>query len=439
MAALTWWQGAALRERLEALRRSRLARDTGWMLAGQGCGVGLQAGYFLLLGRLLGPAEYGLYAGAVALVSVASSYSSLGAGTLFLRHVSTNRQVFGAYWGNILLSTALASSLLILVLALLGPRLLTHAGAQLIFAVALANCFCTQLTGCASQVFQAFEKLRYTALLNLLMSLLRFAVAAAMLQRLHHCTAGQWALAALLVSLCGALLAVGAVTAGYGRPCFAPRLLRQSASEGLGYAFATSTAALYNDVDKTLLSHDGMSVANGVYSMAYRVVDIATVPVFAMRDAAMPRLFRSGARSLPEAATLALRLLSRALPLCCLLGPAMWVAAPIIPRLLGPGFAQSVSALRWLCLIPALRSVHQLSGSALTAAGRQRWRTGAQVLAAVCNLLLNLWLIPAHGWLGAAWASLLTDGGLACANWCLLAWLGRLSTAAPVPEPSSAA
>jgi len=30
---------------------------------------------------------------------------------------------------------------------------------------------------------------------------------------------------------------------------------------------------------------------------------------------------------------------------------------------------------------------------------------------------LNLYLIPHYGWLGAAWASVLTDGLLALLNW----------------------
>jgi O-antigen/teichoic acid export membrane protein len=31
------------------------------------------------------------------------------------------------------------------------------------------------------------------------------------------------------------------------------------------------------------------------------------------------------------------------------------------------------------------------------------------------NILLNLWLIPAYSWRGAAWSSLASDGLLACA------------------------
>jgi O-antigen/teichoic acid export membrane protein len=98
----------------------------------------------------------------------------------------------------------------------------------------------------------------------------------------------------------------------------------------------------------------------------------------------------------------------------------MFAGAPLIPRILGPGFSQSTSALRWLCLIPVFRSVQTLSGAALTGAGYQSYRTGAQVVAAVLNFASNLWLIPAYGWHGAAWSSLITDGAIGAMNLSIL-------------------
>jgi O-antigen/teichoic acid export membrane protein len=64
--------------------------------------------------------------------------------------------------------------------------------------------------------------------------------------------------------------------------------------------------------------------------------------------------------------------------------------------------------------------VHEIAGSALTGAGLQRYRTGTQIVAVAVNAGLNLWLIPAHGWRGSAWASLATDGLLGAMNWSVL-------------------
>ena len=58
-----------------------------------------------------------------------------------------------------------------------------------------------QLTTAAGNVFQAFEKLRITALLNLLTNLARTLTVLGMLLILHHATAWQWAVA-FNVGLC---------------------------------------------------------------------------------------------------------------------------------------------------------------------------------------------------------------------------------------------
>src|SRR5258708_38466615 len=60
--------------------RSRLARNAGWMFLGQGVSFAVQACYFVLLARLLGADQYGIFVGAAAAVSLLSQYSTLGSG-----------------------------------------------------------------------------------------------------------------------------------------------------------------------------------------------------------------------------------------------------------------------------------------------------------------------------------------------------------------------
>jgi len=169
-----------------------------------------------------------------------------------------------------------------------------------------------------------------------------------------------------------------------------------------------------------MLSHYGMNAATGIYAMAYRAVDVATIPIFSIRDAAMPRFFRNGREGIRGSASLAKSLLGRTMLIGLASALLLFLVAPLIPLIVGPDFADSVSALRWLCLIPFFRSVHQITGCALTGAGLQRYRTSAQLVAAAFNFALNLWLIPIYGWLGAAWASLITDGGLGLMSWLLM-------------------
>jgi O-antigen/teichoic acid export membrane protein len=237
---------------------------------------------------------------------------------------------------------------------------------------------------------------------------------------MHHATAWQWALASTFVSALAAGIAITVVTIKFGWPEFASRTFAKHGAEGVEFSFAASTSFLYNDLDKTMLSHYGMNLANGVYTMAYRVVDISTIPITAIHAAALPQFFKRGASGLQETAKFAHSLIKRGFVLGLLASLGMFIAAPLIPHVAGQGFAQSVQALRWLCLIPALRSIHLMTGCALTGAGLQKYRTATQTAAVALNFGLNLWLIPAHGWLGAAWSSLATDAALAAMNWGVL-------------------
>lgn len=407
------------------LRSSHLARNGSWLVAGQGSGIILQAGYFIILARLLGRTEYGIYVGAVALVSIISQYSSVGSGILFLRYVSQNLKEFSTYWGNILFATGGVGIVLVFALHWSGTLLIGRTSAAILVPVAIGDCICGQLTLCAGQVFQAFERMKVTAILNLLTNLLRFLVATLLLVVLHHATAGQWALAALSVSILGTTASVGVVTLRLGMPTLNFHLMVSRLGEGVVYAISGSTTSLYNDLDKTMLSHYGMNAANGIYTMAYRIVDIGTIPVKAVQGAAVPRFFRAGAAGVRVTRAYAIRIVKRTSLLALIAATASFLCAPMIPLLFGRGFAESVSALRWLCLIPLFRAFHLSAGDAITGAGRQRIRLSTQFTASFLNLGLNLWLIPAHGWIGAAWASLITDGMLAIMNWVAVGYLAK--------------
>jgi len=393
------------------------------MFFGQCCSVVCQAAYFILLGRLLGSTEYGIYVGAVAMVSILSQYSPLGSHSVFLRYVSPDPRNFALYWGNVLLSTFTLGSLFVALLTWAGPHLAHSDSRRLLLCVALGDCLCAQLTIAAGRVFQAFEKLRITAGLNLLVNLLRALLAGLMLWRLHHGTAGQWAVAALTVSSFAACVALALVTRLYGKPAFSIPLLWRRMGEGFVFALSYSTTGVYNDVDKAMLGHYGMNAANGIYTMAYRVVDVSTIPITAVQGAAFPRFFRKGIDGVRSTAEYAVRIVKRTAPLALLSTVAMLLAAPIIPHLVGKGFGESVLALRWLCLLPFFRSFQLSAGDAVTAAGHQMLRLGSQAATAAFNFGINLYLIPRYSWRGAAWSSLASDGMLALFNWAVLLWL----------------
>lgn len=403
------------------------------MLLGQGLSIVFQGIYFILLGRLLGSTQYGIYAGVVATVALVSQYSPLGSQLVFLRHVSSDHRKFSGYWGNILVTTLSLGSIFVLLLFWIGPHVARSYSHGILIFVAISDCLFVQLTGSVGVIFQTFERMRITASVNLLINFLRVLLAGWLLWHLHHASAQEWVVAAFMISGLATATAVVLVTRNYGKPMFSAELLTQRTGEGLVFALSSSTSNIYDNVDKAMLGHYGMNLADGIYTMAYRAVDVCMICIIAIHSAAYPRFFRKGTEGASNTCSYAVRIVKRTAPLGLGLSALLWLCAPIIPYLVGKSFGESILALRWLCLLPFFRSFQWSAGDALTGAGHQNARLRNQALAAVLNFGENLYLIPHYGWRGAAWSSLATDAMIAALNWIVLL---RLQTK-DIKEPSS--
>src|ERR1700722_4465154 len=104
---------------LQKLKASRLARDTGHLAIGQGLRLVIQAAYFVLIARSLGPEEYGAFVAVVALAGTLSPCSGLGTSNLFVRNVGSGKRTVGGCWGHGRVATMLCGAgFSVLVLAI---------------------------------------------------------------------------------------------------------------------------------------------------------------------------------------------------------------------------------------------------------------------------------------------------------------------------------
>src|SRR5579862_2253048 len=407
----------------ESLRHGAL-----WMISGQAVSLAAQAVYFVLIGRALGSREYGAFIGVVALVAALSQFSSLGMEMILVRNISRDRASFAATWGQSLLILVAGFSLLLAAAMLFAHFALRPDLRALVPWIALSDGLLGKLVQLAGRAFQGAGRLAWTARLTALTNLFRTATAAAVLvwTRAHaiHATAHLWVRIYWLSTLAVALIAAVILTAQLGLPRFR-RIRRRDLSEGFSFSVSGSSISIYNDIDKTFLVSLGQNSAAGIYSAAYRVVDAASMPIYGIYAAAAPHFFRHGADGVHHASAFARRTLRRTLPYAALASLVLALAAPLLPLAFGPSFRESVSALRWLCLLPMLRALHYAWGSAITGSASQWNRTATQFAAAGFNLALNALLIPRFSWRGAAAASLLTDAALALLTWLVLARLLR--------------
>lgn len=405
----------------------KLVHNAAWIFAGQGMSVVCQAIYFIALARLLGALEYGIYAGAFSLVMLLSQYSTLGSSSVLMRYVSTDHGRYARYWGYALLTTIIAGSVITTLIIVTGPLIAHSYSGNMLAVIALTNCIFFRLSGLAAWVFQTFEQMRFTAIMNLLTNALRMVAAGVMLFTVTHATAVQWSVVSLFVSVAVAIYAVAVTNKRFGNPTFDLTMQYQCAGEGLSFAFTYSTTGVLNDIDKVMLGHYGMNVANGIYTAAYQAVNVCTMPLTSIQAAAFPRFFKRGETAgIGSTFQYAARIIRYTAPSCLVIAGAIYLFAPLFPRLVGHGFQESAAALRWLCLLPFFRSFHIAAGDALTGAGFQNLRLSMQLIAAAFNFLTNLYLIPHYGWYGAAWSSLATDGMLACLNLAMVYHIKRI-------------
>ena len=75
---------------------------------------------------------------------------------------------------------------------------------------------------------------------------------------------------------------------------------------------------------------------------------------------------------------------------------ALLLLAGLVPHLLGGEYAETAEALRWLAVLPALKTVSYLFCNVLTGTGNQVLRSSVQVGVALFNVLINIWVIPLY-------------------------------------------
>lgn len=396
------------------------------MLAGQAARTIIQAVYFVLVARSLNPVGYGAFVAAMSLVMTAAPFASLGAGAVLIKNVARSPSTFPIYWGNALVVTlAAGSTLLALILGSASLVLPATIPLLLVLVLGLAELLFARLVELCAQVFQAFEQLKWTAAIQLLLSGYRLISIAALYAVVRSPTPLQWGVGYLAATVAAAATAVTIVHRLGGRPRPVVDQKRLELREGAFFSVGASAQSIYNDIDKAMLSRLSTLAASGVYGAAYRIVDVAFAPVLALLNASYARFFQHGAGGLPSALRLTRRLLPVAATYGAAAGLALVLLSPCIPLLLGSRYAEVASVIFWLAPLPLLRAAHYFLANALTGAGHQRARSGVQVVVAGANVMLNLWLIPAYSWKGAAWASLSCDGLLVLGLLAVVLSLGR--------------
>lgn len=408
------------------LTRSAWATNTLWMLLSQGLKLVLQGIYFTIAVQALKPEQYGAFIAATALVEIVSPFSTLGAGDVMIKEVSRDRASFPKYWGNALFLNFLSATVLIIALALVSPIVLPKDfPIQLIVIAAITNLIFGRAIDLAGNAYQAVSNLKRTAQLQIIPHVLRAGAAIAMVNLVSRPQAIDWLIFGLISIGFSGVISLVLVHCELGAPRFNWRIRKAELLEGSYFAVGLSAQSIYNDIDKTMLARLATLEATGFYAAAYRLLDMAFVPVRSLLASSYSRFFEAGKSGVRGSFVVAKTILPIMLGYSTIAAIGLMLCAPIVPLILGAEYASTVEALRWLAPILVFRALQFIAADTLAGADLQSRRSAIQITIAVLNIGLNFWLIPQFPtapWKGAMWSSLASDGLLMVSLWSMVFW-----------------
>ena len=161
--------------RMDLIRRiksSSLAKDTGHYATGQGLRLLLQAAYFVLLARGLGPAQYGAFVAVVALAGILSPFAGLGSSNLFTKNVRSGKRDPGTCWGNGLLASGI-SGLGLTGIVLLINKIFHLQSPWIVLWICISDLLLVRITDLAAFGFGAIDRTKENMIQTVFASLLR--------------------------------------------------------------------------------------------------------------------------------------------------------------------------------------------------------------------------------------------------------------------------
>lgn len=401
----------------------RIAKGTLAVTLWQGLRVGSQALWMIVIARALGPSGYGDFAGVAGLATAFGSLTGLGFGLVMLQDASRDPAVFGLSWKRAI-AACLVSGVGLWLIFLLTSPLVARLPLWQLAAVGIPEIVCFPLTIISSYAFQSREHMSWAGAMYAMVPASNLAAATG-----FFLFAPEHSLAAYLPWHAGSSVAASA--AGYLlvtrllQPQAAPlSVTRRDAGEAASFSLMRVVDTGLGSLDKTLVLRLAGSEAAGVYTAAYRLVAVLSLPVTSLATAALPRLFRIGDdRDGSQRFVRRLAIFAAIGGGLALVG--VIILAQLIPWLLGDAFQASATFARWLCLFPLFFGLSSLGCNVLIASGLRRYRIAVQLLGLLTLAAGMVALIPPLGLAGAAMALLASHGVIVLTIWSVVLHTGR--------------
>ena len=377
---------------------------------------------FFTVAALLGPGEYGRFASAVAVFTITGAIARLGSGQLLIRRLARPHE-HDRPWetavGGVLLGTVIGTAIVILAQPIVLPWIDRPTAA----ALGLSEVVFGGLVALSVEASQGLKVLPTGMMVRTIAAICRLGALGALL--IVGPSVEAWAICLAVAAAIAAAASLIVVNKWLALPA-AIRLPRASdIRAGLPFAVNQSSDSVMQDVDKALLEGANIGPVSGPYAAAYRLIGYGLLPIRGVIRASYADLFVKAEHDLGDAIAYLRKLSKPALGYGLLVSIGVFVAAPLLPLILGDDYSLAVPMTRALALVPVIKATQTLAANTLTAAGRNSTRNVLLGIAAIGNLVANLVAIPRFGWGAAVVTTLVAEGFLTVGLWTMLGYFAR--------------
>ena len=384
----------------------RVIQNTLVVLGGRALGLVFAGAASFLLVRALGPERLGQYGAIYAYLALFSWLASLGLGPILSREAAQNREQAGStIFTGVCVAGGFAVATTVVALAI-AP--LAHLGGKLLplLAIGAVEIFLLVPIGLPGIIFQVDLRQWYSSGFSVARQAVMFVIVVALYRT-----------GAPLLYVVLGRLAAAAVEAGLNRYVarrflaspqtflfpMAKRLIRG----GFVITLTTVAASVYMRIDQVMLHSMASDRTLGQYVAAVRLSELFE---------ALPAAFISSLFPLLCVSVADLARFQRHLDLgyrymvlaAAAISVTICVGAPLIVRLYGNQFSASAPLLAVLIWSEMAIFFGSMLGSGLCAAGLERFALWPMAAGAVVNVVLNIFLIPRWGAMGACWATVIS-------------------------------
>jgi len=364
-----------------------------------------QALFFVAFARSIGPDGFSHFSAAIALSVIISPFIGLGSGSLIVKNCSRDPAKLPAYFGSAIILSGATMLAATPIYAFFIHGSLGSDGLIIAIAVLTSELVATKIQEISVQGFQSQGRIPLVATSIILSSILRIS-AAVLGYLLAEGDIKFWLILYVSSAVAPAIITTLLFLSEYG---IKRRIFLQELFDGFKFSIGISSQGVYNDADKLILPRFISADSSGNYAAAYKIVDVAFSPIRALLTVTYPGFFKAGQSGIHAA----LQHARKFLPATMLLGFAgsacIYLCSHLALLVLGQEYAETTVVLKYLAIIPMLRSFHFLIADALTGADYQGIRSIAQITVASLNIGLNFAIIPQFGWRGAAIVSIACD------------------------------